>query len=220
MAANGLAQAARNVARPLASGDLDQARLALGMIVGRDTATLPPEEIIRGVVETVAENTVDGVLSPLIYAFVGGAPLAMAYKAINTLDSMVGHLDDRYRYFGWASARLDDLANLIPARCSALLLTLAACLRRHDGLRAVKTAWLDARQHPSPNGGWPEASVAGALGVRLGGINFYDGEPEVRAYMGDPLRPLHIGDIEQTVGLMTTATILAAVIGLALSYAL
>ncbi len=218
LAARGLERAARQVELPLTSGDLPNARQALSMIVGRDTEQLPLQEIVRGVVETVAENTVDGVISPLIYAFIGGAPLAMAYKAVNTLDSMVGHLDERYRHFGWFSARLDDWANLLPARISAVLLSLAATISGHDGRRSWRTVRRDAHKHPSPNGGWPESAVAGALGVRLGGLNYYDCEPDQRSYLGDPHRELDLMDIGRTVRLMWLTTYEAATLGVAISW--
>lgn len=195
LAAHGLA-----VWRPLRAGNLAEARRRLSQIVGRDTQGLDAPETARGAVETVAESTCDGVIAPLFWGLIGGAPLAMAYKAVNTLDSMVGHKDERYRDFGWASARLDDLANLVPARLSALLIALAGL-----SLRALRTAIRDARRHPSPNSGWPEAAMAGGLGVRLGGINYYDGEPEMRPYMGDPGRPPEAADIVRAVRWMYLA---------------
>lgn len=208
LAPRSLAEHAMAVYRPLVAGDLVQARERVGWIVGRDPENLSETEVVRAAVETVAESTCDGVIAPLFWGLLGGAPLAMAYKAANTLDSMVGHLDEKYREFGWASARLDDLLNLVPARLSALLLAAAA----FSG-RALATAWRDARRHPSPNSGWSEAAVAGALGVRLGGLNYYDGEPEMRAYMGDPLRPLEPADIPRAVRLMYLAAGMAVVLG-------
>lgn len=208
LAPRSLAEHAMAVYRPLAAGDLIQARERVGWIVGRDTQDLSEVEVVRAAVETVAESTCDGVIAPLFWGLVGGAPLAMAYKAANTLDSMVGHLDEQYREFGWASARLDDLLNLVPARLSAFLLAAAA----FSG-RALATAWRDARRHPSPNSGWSEAAVAGALGVQLGGLNYYDGEPEMRAYMGEPLRPLEPADIPRAVRLMYLAAGIAVGLG-------
>jgi len=213
LAPRSLAEHAMAVYRPLVAGDLLQARERVGWIVGRDTQDLSETEVVRAAVETVAESTCDGVLAPLFWGLVGGAPLAMAYKAANTLDSMVGHLDERYREFGWASARLDDLLNLVPARLSALLLAAAALSGR-----ALATAWRDARRHPSPNSGWSEAAVAGALGVRLGGLNYYDGEPEMRAYMGDALRPLEPADIPRAVRLMYLAAAMAVALGALVLY--
>jgi adenosylcobinamide-phosphate synthase len=209
LAARSLAEHALAVWRPLIAGDLSAARTKLSWIVGRDTERLERPEIVRGAVETVAESTCDGVIAPLFWGLVGGAPLAMAYKAANTLDSMVGHLDDRYRELGWASARLDDLLNLIPARLSAMLLAVAGV-----SARAMTTAFRDAPKHPSPNSGWPEAAVAGVLGVRLGGVNYYGGIPEERAYMGDSLRPLEPQDIRRAVRLMYLAALLAGAAGI------
>jgi len=207
LAARSLAEHALAVYRPLVAGDLTEARQRLRWIVGRDTDRLAPLEITRGAVETVAESTCDGVIAPLFWGLIGGAPLAMAYKAANTLDSMVGHKDERYLCFGWASARLDDLLNLIPARLSAVLLACAAVAPN-----ALRVALRDAGKHPSPNSGWPEAAVAGALGARLGGTNYYDGVPEQRAYMGDPTRPLVPGDIKQAVRWMYLATAIAVLL--------
>lgn len=172
------------------------------MIVGRDTGHLDSPEIVRGTVETVAENIVDAIISPLFFALLGGAPLAMAYRAVNTLDSMVGYKNDKYRDLGWASARLDDVANYIPARMTALLLTLCAALLRLDWRRCWHTVRRDARLHPSPNSGYPESAVAGALGIRLGGENVYHGVTSFRAYMGDPLRTMEPEDIIVTSRMM------------------
>ncbi|MEK5235343.1 adenosylcobinamide-phosphate synthase CbiB [Paenibacillus sp. FSL L8-0470] len=202
IAAKGLKEAGLAVYVELRKGDLPAARKALGMIVGRDTAGLESPEIVRGTVETVAENIVDAIISPLFFALLGGAPLAMAYRAVNTLDSMVGYKNDKYRDLGWASARLDDVANYIPARITALLLTLCAWLLRLDWQGCWRTVLRDARLHPSPNSGYPESAVAGALGIRLGGENVYHGITSFRAYMGDPLRPLEPEDIIVTSRLM------------------
>lgn len=202
IAAKGLKDAGMEVFRHLASGRLPEARRSLGMIVGRDTEKLDEPEIVRGTVETVAENIVDAIVSPLFYAAIGGAPLAMAYRAVNTLDSMVGYKNDKYLHLGWASARLDDIANWIPARITAVLLTLAAFFRRLDAARAWRTVRRDAKLHPSPNSGWPESAVAGALGVRLGGLNMYKGVASFRAYMGDPVHPLRAEHIRKASRLM------------------
>ncbi|MFZ5596921.1 MAG: adenosylcobinamide-phosphate synthase CbiB [Bacillota bacterium] len=215
LAARGLASAAGDVLRPLMAGDLGLAREMVGRIVGRDTSAMNTRDVVRASVETVAENTIDGIIAPLFYALVGGAPLALAYKAVNTLDSMVGYRNDRYMYFGRFSARLDDVANYIPARIGGLLLLAAAWItgrRAGDALRAVLR---DAGGHPSPNSGIPEAAVAGALGVRLGGLNFYGGRESFRHYMGQeiyPLGPVHIG---QAVDLMFMGSFLAVAAGAA-----
>lgn len=202
IASKGLKDAGMAVYVELSKGDIPAARRALGMIVGRDTASLDTPEIVRGTVETVAENIVDAVISPLFYALLGGAPLAMAYRAVNTLDSMVGYKNDKYLNLGWASARLDDVANYIPARVTALLLTLCARLLRLDWRNCWRMVRRDARLHPSPNSGYPESAVAGALGIRLGGENVYHGVTSFRAYMGNPLRSLEPDDILLTSRMM------------------
>lgn len=201
LAIRGLRDAALSVAAPLARGDLPAARRALSLIVGRDTEGLDEGEVTRGAVETVAENTVDGITAPLLFALLGGAPLAVAYKAVNTLDSMVGYRSERYRDFGRASARLDDAANWLPARLTALTLWLGACCLAPGGQAlhtrsALAATRREAPRHPSPNSGWPEAMVANLLGVQLGGTNRYRGEVSERARLGtsrEPLRQAHIG---------------------------
>ncbi|WP_299230859.1 adenosylcobinamide-phosphate synthase CbiB [uncultured Halomonas sp.] len=203
LAIKGLRDAALAVAAPLTGGDLPGARRALSMIVGRDTAELDEADIARGTVETVAENSVDGITSPLFFALLGGAPLALAYKAINTLDSMVGHRSARYLDFGWASARLDDLANWLPARLTALTLWLGA--RLSDGRRtrgALAATRREAPRHLSPNSGWPEAMVAHLLGVQLGGNNHYLGELSARVRLGSPHEALGARHIPAAVRLM------------------
>ncbi|NWN81560.1 MAG: cobalamin biosynthesis protein CobD [Halomonas sp.] len=203
LAIRGLRDAALAVAVPLADGDLASARRALSMIVGRDTAELDAAEIARGTVETVAENTVDGITAPLLFALLGGAPLALAYKAINTLDSMVGYRSERYIDFGRASARLDDMANWLPARLTALTLWLGA--RLSDGRRtrgALAATRREAPRHPSPNSGWPEAMVAHLLGVQLGGNNHYRGKRSERARLGSPHESLDARHIPAALRLM------------------
>ncbi|QJQ94907.1 MULTISPECIES: adenosylcobinamide-phosphate synthase CbiB [Halomonadaceae] len=203
LAIKGLRDAALAVAVPLGEGDLVGARQALSMIVGRDTRELDEAGVVRASVETVAENGVDGITAPLFWALLGGAPLALAYKAINTLDSMVGYRNERHTDFGYASAKLDDLANWIPARLTALTLWLAAWgvpgARMQGALRGT---WCDAPRHPSPNAGWPEAMVAWLLGVQLGGTNVYAGHVSQRATLGEPSEPLHVEHIRRTIQLM------------------
>ncbi|MBV9125227.1 MAG: cobalamin biosynthesis protein CobD, partial [Planctomycetes bacterium] len=173
LAARSLARETGAVLGPCAQQDWPAARLRLSYIVGRDTQELPPEEIYRACIETVAENTTDGVVAPLFYAALLGPAGMWAYKAINTLDSMVGYRQPRYLRFGWASARADDLANYVPARLAFLLLSLAAWLTRHQAAEALRVGWRDGRKHPSPNAGWAEAAMAGALGLQLGGASTY-----------------------------------------------
>ncbi len=204
-----LSDAAMDVYRALDSGSLEESRRQLSYIVGRDTSQLNQTQITRGVVETVAENTVDGVIAPLFYLFLGGVPLAMAYKAINTLDSMVGYKNEKYKAIGCVSARIDDLANLIPARLSWLLLTGAAALMRLNFRNAFRIGWRDRYQHKSPNCGWPEATVAGALGVRLGGPNSYFGELVEKPWIGDEQREINQQDIKLTIRLMFIASAIA-----------
>lgn len=203
LAAKGLAQAARAVAEPLTRGDMAAARQALAMIVGRDTAELDESELARGAVETVAENTVDGITAPLFWALLGGAPLALAYKATNTLDSMVGYRSPRFEDFGRASARLDDAVNWLPARLTVVSLWLAAWLIPGSRLTGVlATTRREAPRHPSPNAGWPEAMVANLMGVRLGGLNHYDGRPAPRATLGTPHETLTADHIERAIAYM------------------
>lgn len=203
IAIKGLKDAAYLVYNPLRKGELADARKYTGYIVGRDTDALGEEELTRAVVETVAENIVDAVISPLFYALIGGAPLAMLYRASNTLDSMVGYRNDRYRHFGWASARWDDAMNWIPARLTGLLLILVALLQ--PGLSAKRAAAAIRRfahLHPSPNSGIPESAVAGALGIELGGLNIYGGVSNERARLGWPLRPRTQQDIVYAVRML------------------
>ncbi|TCP55782.1 adenosylcobinamide-phosphate synthase [Tumebacillus sp. BK434] len=205
IAVKGLADAGRGVYKALQGGDLALARQRLSWIVGRDTGHLDSSEIARGGIETVAENIVDAVTAPLFFALLGGAPLALAYRAVNTLDSMVGYKNDKYLHLGWASARLDDLANFIPARLTVPFLVLAAGKKGRDAWRLARR---DAKKHPSPNSGWAEAAVAGALGIRLGGENQYHGVKSFRAYLGDPVEPIAPGHILQTISLLYRSTAL------------
>lgn len=202
LAMNSLYKHARAVMTPLSAGNLVTARQALGLIVGRDTQSLDECEIIRGSVETIAENTVDGIIAPLFYGLLGGPALALAYKAVNTLDSMIGYKDERYIKLGWAAARLDDVANYIPARIAALLFLMLAPFTSGGVSGVWKTIRRDARQHESPNSGFPEAAVAGALGIQLGGLNYYRGIPSFRALIGEKKRSLEVKDINRSLVLM------------------
>ncbi len=213
MASKGLGQAGMGIFRAVAAGRLPEAREKLSRIVGRDSAELPESEVVRGTVETVAENTVDAVVAPLFYAFLGGAPLALAYRAVNTLDSMLGYRDDKYRHFGWAAAKLDDLANYVPARLGGGLLCLLAPLAGGTWSEAFAVWKRDARAHPSPNSGHPEAAVAGALGVRLGGVNYYNGIPNVRPFLGNDGKEIVPQAIPASVRLMSLAGYATALVG-------
>jgi adenosylcobinamide-phosphate synthase len=181
---------ASRVIRALDRRDIVSARRNLSWIVGRDTEILGEPEIVRATLETVAENLSDAVVAPLFFLAIAG-PVGMAtYKAVNTLDSMVGYRDERYREFGWASARLDDVLNFIPARLTAALIWCVALLPGFDARRAIRVTVRDGANQPSPNSGYPEAAVAGAIGVQLGGTNFYRGEPSYKKTLGDPVHAL------------------------------
>jgi adenosylcobinamide-phosphate synthase len=182
LAARNLQQEAESVSIALNSGDLTLARLRIARIVGRDTADLDATEISRALIETLAESASDGVVAPMFYLALGGVPLAMAYKAVNTLDSMIGHRNAKYEHFGKFAARLDDVANFLPARLTALYFVLNS----DTNARAAWSTWMrDGSKHKSPNAGRPEAALAGALGVRLGGVNRYDGEVIAAPLMGE-----------------------------------
>ncbi|SDE84824.1 adenosylcobinamide-phosphate synthase CbiB [Sporomusa acidovorans] len=203
-----LAEAGREIAGFLLSGNMEQARYKVGWIVGRDTAKLNTAEVTRATVETVAENIVDGIISPLFYAAIGGVPLAFLYRAVNTMDSMIGYKNDKYYDFGMVAARVDDVFNYIPARITSLFIILAAAILKLDSAGAFRAIRRDAAKHPSPNSGFSEAGVAGALGIRLGGLNYYGGVASLRAYMGEAkceLTPIHI---EQTIQIMYAVTVL------------
>ncbi len=175
--------------------DLTDARLKLSWIVGRDTKNLTEEEVTKGAVETVAENTADGIVAPMFYMFIGGAPLAFLYKAINTMDSMVGYKNDKYLYFGRCAAKLDDLANLIPARITGITMIMAAYFLNLDAKQAWKTFWRDRYNHLSPNSAMTESVAAGALNIQLGGGHFYFGKWVHKDTIGDDIRPVHYNDI-------------------------
>lgn len=207
----------QTVSRELDGENLMGAREAVAMIVGRDSATLTEPEIVRATVETIAESTSDGIIAPLVYLTLGGAPLALAYKAVNTLDSMVGHRDARYVYFGWASARIDDVMNWVPARLTGSFIALAAGVATGEWSR-VRESWYilhrDGDKHPSPNSGRPEAAMAGALGIQLGGRNYYDGVPQDRLPMGDGTSSLTPDHIAQASRIMVVTGVLGLIFAL------
>jgi len=209
LALRGLDRAAARVERALIHDDLEQARRLMPALVGRDPQRLDRNAIIRATIESIAENSSDAVVAPLFYLLVGGPVAAMAYKAINTLDSMIGYTDARHLYFGRCAARLDDLANFVPARISGLALVAAAQLFNHRGNQAWMAMRNDASRHLSPNAGYPEAAMAGALGVQLGGAAVYRSEVEMRAYLGRPDRPVHAGDIRNARWLLWTQCLIA-----------
>ncbi len=212
IATKGLADAAYDVYRPLEKNDWRTAKEKLSHIVGRDTEQLSESEMARATVETVAENTSDGITAPLFWALIGGAPLALAYRAINTCDSMLGYKNERYSQFGWASARVDDLVNLIPSRITGYLMIIVnKPVRPQSRQDCFRILVRDARQHLSPNSGWLEAATAGLLGVQLGGETTYDGVVSKRATMGDSVVPLQADDIPKAVSIMHK-TVIASIL--------
>lgn len=182
--------------------DLSRGREAVSHLVGRDTKSLDESEVSKAAIESLAENTSDGIVAPAFWMIIGGLPGAALYKAINTCDSMVGYRNERYGAFGWASAKLDDLVNLIPARLTGALFTLATLsVSPSRALSAWRAMWRDAPKHASPNAGWPEAAVAGALDVALGGPRSYDGETRDLPYMGNGAKTLSGGTIRKALQL-------------------
>ena len=214
LAAKGLVQESRNVYGELVKPDLPAARKAVSRIVGRDTENLTAEGVTKAAVETVAENASDGVIAPLLYMLLGGAPLALTYKAVNTMDSMVGYKNETYLYFGRAAAKLDDVANYIPSRLAALLWVAAAALTGSDAKGAWRIWRRDRRNHASPNSAQTESACAGALGVQLAGPAYYFGEYYPKPTIGDALRPIEPQDILRADRMMYAASILALVLGL------
>ncbi|QPJ66581.1 MAG: cobalamin biosynthesis protein CobD [Candidatus Nitrohelix vancouverensis] len=208
----------RPVEVALKRGRLDEARRCLSYIVGRDTQNMEEPQIIRATVETVAENTSDGVVAPLFYAFIGGAPLAIAYKAVNTLDSQFGYKNERYLLFGRFSARLDDAANWLPARITGALMTLSAFVCGFNGKASATILMRDHANHASPNSGWPEAAVAGALSIQLGGPSSYQGTLLEKPFIGDSLQPAHPRHISHSQKIMLMTATLALAIFFALRH--
>ena len=218
IATRGLLDSAKDVVRALDGSDLREAKLKVSEIVGRDTKTMKRKDVVRATIESVSENAVDGVIAPLIFAMIGGAPLAMAYKAVNTLDSMLGYRNERYEDFGWAAARLDDIVNYITARVSVLILSFSALLIRRDGIKALTVAVRDGRKHASVNSGYPEAAVAGAMGVRLGGTNRYEGVARQSGFLGDAKGALTQKNINEVAWLIFVASAITVLIGRAVYF--
>lgn len=208
LAARSLSSESRKVYEKLKESDLPGARRAVSMIVGRDTEKLTEEGVTKAAVETVAENTSDGVTAPLIYMMIGGAPLGFLYKAVNTMDSMLGYKNDRYLYFGRIPAKMDDIFNYIPARITGLLMTAAAFLTGLDGKNAWRIYRRDRRKHASPNAAQTESVCAGALGVQLAGDAVYFGKVYKKEFIGDALRRIEPEDIQRTGRLMYAAELL------------
>lgn len=214
LAARNLEQEARAVTHALQADDLPLARKRLSRIVGRDTEHLNAEEISRAVIETLAESASDGIMAPLFYMVIGGIPLAMAYKAVNTLDSMIGHADDRYFYFGKVAARCDDVANFLPSRFSALSIIGAAKLVKDSDPSSAWHTWRrDGAKHKSPNAGQPESAMAGALHVALGGDNSYAGEVIPGPRMGDEFPHANPRKAVQAIRLVSVVTVIGLSLG-------
>ena len=216
LAARGLVQESTNVYKELIKPDLPAARRAVSRIVGRDTAALTAEGVTKAAVETVAENASDGVIAPLLYMLLGGAPLALTYKAINTMDSMLGYKNERYLYFGRVPAKLDDAANYLPSRLAALLWVAAAAFTHNDAKGAWKIWRRDRRRHASPNSAQTESACAGALGVQLAGPAYYFGQYYPKLTIGDALRPIEPEDILRANRMMYVASSFALAWGCAL----
>ena len=215
LAARGLVQESTNVYKELKKPDLPGARKAVSRIVGRDTAELTAEGVTKAAVETVAENASDGVIAPLLYMLIGGAPLALTYKAINTMDSMLGYKNEKYLYFGRVPAKLDDAANYLPSRLAALLWVAAAAFTHNDAKGAWKIWRRDRRNHASPNSAQTESACAGALGVQLAGPAYYFGQYYPKLTIGDALRPIEPEDILRANQMMYVASSFALAWGCA-----
>lgn len=202
LAAKGLQTESMKVYKALQENDIDEARKAVSMIVGRDTANLTEEGVAKAAIETVAENTSDGVIAPMIYMAIGGAPLGMLYKAINTMDSMIGYKNEKYLYFGRAAAKIDDIVNFIPARISAWLMILSAKILGFDWRGSKRIYLRDRLCHPSPNSAQTESACAGALGIQLAGDMYYFGKLHHKPTIGDADRPVEAEDIRRANKLM------------------
>lgn len=209
---NSLAREGNRVYRILKEGDIEKARKDLSYLVSRDTETMDEKMIIRSTMETISENTVDGIVAPMFYMFLGGMPLAMAYKAINTLDSMVGYKNEKYMDFGKFSAKVDDAANFIPARITGILIVLASMILGYDYKNSLKIFLRDRKNHSSPNSAHSEASVAGALGVQFGGKVSYFGKEIDKPTIGDKTKEFELEDIRKNIRIMYVTSFLSLVI--------
>jgi adenosylcobinamide-phosphate synthase len=216
LASRSLHDEASAVVKALEKHEIVLARQRLSRIVGRDTQTLNQQEISRAVIETVAESCSDGVIAPLFYMAIGGVPLAMSYKAVNTLDSMIGHADDRYFYFGKIAARLDDIANFLPSRLAALSITAAALTEDASPAAALEIWRRDGAKHKSPNAGQPESAMSGALQVRLGGESHYAGEPLVSPLIGEEFASPTVQKATQSIRMVAVVSVLGALAALLL----
>ena len=219
LAAKSLKQAGMSVYKPLKNGDVDGARKSVSMIVGRDTESLDDIGITKAAVETVAENTSDGVIAPLIYMAIGGGVLGCIYKAINTMDSMVGYKNDRYINFGRFAAKLDDIANYIPSRISAYLMIFASKIMGYNSRNAYRIFKRDSRNHASPNSAQTESVVAGALEIQLAGDAYYFGKLYKKPFIGDGIKPIKYDNIADSIKLMYMTSVISAVLFVGLKVA-
>lgn len=216
IASKGLVVEGYNVIKFLLADDLEGARKQLSFIVGRDTASLNKQGIIKAVVETIAENMADGIIAPLLYAGIFGAPLAFAYKAVNTLDSMFGYKNDKYIDFGYFPAKLDDVFNYIPARITGILIVITAAILRYDYKNSYRIYKRDRYNHTSPNSAHPEAAIAGTLGVQLGGANYYFGKLVEKPTIGDKIKEIQIEDVYKTAKVLYLSSFMGFIIALVL----
>jgi len=203
---------AKKVIKGLEEG-LDVARQRLSRIVGRDTSSLSEEQVLRALIETISENTSDGIIAPMFYLIIGGVPLAMTYKAVNTLDSMLGYKEEKYLHIGWFSAKMDDGVNFIPARITGFLMLLASFFLRLDWKNGLRIMLRDGRKHPSPNAGIPEAAIAGVLGVKLGGPSYYFGKLYMKPFMGNGIKKIDREDVGNALKIMHLSALLMVMFG-------
>ncbi len=209
---NSLAREGNRVYNILKEGNIERARKDLSYLVSRDTETMDEKMIIRSTMETISENTVDGIVAPMLYMFLGGLPLSMTYKAINTFDSMVGYKNEKYMDFGKFSAKLDDVANFIPARITGILIVIASVILGYDYKNSLKIFIRDRKNHSSPNSGHAEAGVAGALGVQFGGKVSYFGKEVDKPVIGDKIKDFELEDIKKNIKIMYVASFLSLVV--------
>ena len=217
ISSKGLVVEGKKVISFLIKNDITGARNQLSFIVGRDTKSLDEQGIIRAVIETIAENMSDGVIAPLFYAGIFGAPLAMAYKAVNTLDSMFGYKNDKYRDFGYFPAKLDDVFNYIPARITGVLIIISSFILRYNYKNSYKIYKRDRYNHTSPNSAHPESAMAGALGLKLGGANYYFGKLVEKPTIGDELKKIEISDVYKTSSILYVSALIGYVLSMLIS---
>ena len=209
---NSLAREGNRVYNILKEGNIERARKDLSYLVSRDTGTMDEKMIIRSTMETISENTVDGIVAPMLYMFLGGLPLSITYKAINTFDSMVGYKNEKYMDFGKFSAKLDDVANFIPARITGILIVIASMILGYDYKNSLKIFIRDRKNHSSPNSGHAEAGVAGALGVQFGGRVSYFGKEVDKPVIGDKAKDFELEDIKKNIKIMYAASFLSLIV--------